>query len=231
MADNYQDGTGTFEFEGEPKLSIIAASLMRLLATYDDNTGFYRQESQSIDDGDIRDAILDVLLPDYPESGNALDAEPFLELLVSKGLMLAPSYQELVRSDYAQPLDVALAIKNDPESNLRAVSYEEALTCSKMRAGEFGGYGAFMSDHVVMHASTALAIGTAEHLDRALRGKGDDKVQTIVAGAITEIFGRILDPLVRERIARSLLIGEALVMVEDSIVNDRDLPEPEETVT
>jgi hypothetical protein len=229
MADMYQDGTGTFEFEGEPKLSIIAASLMRLLATYDDNTGFYRQESQSIDDGDIRDAILDVLLPDYPESGNALDAEPFLELLVSKGFMLAPSYQELVRSDYAQPLDVALAIKNDPESNLRAVSYEEALYCSKPRAGEFGGYGAFMSDLVVLHCSTTQAIQSTEYLDRALRGHGNVTAETVVSGAITEIFGRILDPLVRERIARSLLIGEALVMVEDSIVNDRDLPEEEGT--
>lgn len=228
MANMYQDGSGALEYEGgQPKLSQIAMGLLNLIQTYPGVTGFYRQDSQSIDNGDIQEAIMAAVLPDYSERGSQLDAADFLELLSQKGVALGKSYRELILMDYAAPFDVVLAISGDPDSNLRATSYEEAIYCDKPRAGEFGGYGAYFSNRVGMHCSTAQAIQSAESLDRALSGQGEDTAESILARSVNELFGRILDPSLRELLASKLLIGEALDSVNDSVCNDRDLVDEE----
>lgn len=224
MADMYQDGSGTMEFEGsEPKLSKVATALIQLIPTYRNLAGFFRVDSQSIDDGDIRESILAAMLPNHPEPGGAMEVEEVIQLLENHSVQLAPSYQKLIRADYAAPFDVILAILNDPDSNLRSATYEEAIYCSEPQPSQFGGYGAFESGHVVMHCSTTHEIQLAEALDRALRKQVDDTPETVVAKILMEIFGRIIDPLVRRRIAKSLLTGHALKMVEDSLVADDHL--------
>jgi len=234
MADMYQNGTGELIYDGNQRLSVVAQQLILLLNRYQDGQGFYREDSESISDEDIRTAILKATHPEFLIGTHddsdiyGVDKGGFLQLLKSIGVVLAPCYQNLFGEDYVQPLDVVMSITKDTESNLRGVAYEEAMTCSRMRPGEFGGYGCYVTDKVSLHTNTADASRFGAPLDRALRGEGDETPENVLARMLSTVLDTVNDLDVRKQLARCLLTGVALATVEDAIVNHPGADETKE---
>lgn len=223
MAETYQDGTGTLDFRGEPRLSKIGAALLELVDTYGDLSGFFREDWKMVDEDDIREAIIRAEHPEFWDSVEnqksvfECDKEGFLAILARLGIGLPESYVALIGTDEVSPADLVAAIVDDPGSSLAEMSYEEATYCDQMRIGDFGGFGMYASRRVNTWVSTADHVANAVRLDTAIRGAGDELVEDLLAAELARVLKRVVDPGLRKQLAEALLAGQAREWVLDTV--------------
>ncbi len=241
MADSYSDGTGHFVFAGEePKLSPVAQMIMDEIPKYPSGYGFYFESDAYFSQEDFQEK----LICEYPALRQSVgnDTEKlakelahwptFLKKLKEAGVPISEPFLNALAGCDSNALDYLVAVVADQESNLIAISYQEAQHCSKMRPDEFGGFGMYESRCLQIQSSSQDAVNYGYALDGALSGKGDTTPEAVVARQLANVVSCIKDSNVRELVANKLLAGEALAIVEDGIVNhaeDSQASAPEET--
>jgi hypothetical protein len=237
MADNYNDGTGTFVFEGERRLSPVSQVLMANIHQYEDGTGFFLEEGAYVSPvnvtADLIDHALTLVSDDTPKKKklrrqlekvrgdhhNHDACEQLPDLLRKAGIKVNDTLECALRNESSHPIDYAMAVVDDDESSLAQVSWEEAYTCSKMRPGEFGGGGVFYSRLVDHSQFSGATVQFAQNLHNAICDGNHDEVLSLVARQLANVLNAIRNPDLREQAANELLKGEAMRTVEDGIVN------------
>lgn len=240
MANNYTDGTGALVYNGDPRLSPVSQLLMKHVHQYHDGSGFYLEEGAYVSPEDVAADLIDHAItlldsndaPEYSDLRRQLahikdrqldygheTAQRFPELLRQAGVAVNDMLDRALRDQATHPLDYVIAVIEDPQSNLRSTRYQEAFTCDKQRLDEFGGAGVYWSRHVDFAQSSYGAVQFAEKLDAAIASQDEGAVTDVIAWRINEVLNAIRDSECRERVARELLKGTVLDLVEDGIVN------------
>lgn len=85
----------------------------------------------------------------------------------------------------------------DDGHGLTALQAEGAWTCSRLRAGEFGGDGMYLSAHVSSRSSSCTAARLGEALDATIERADTAASAEIMLAEIDRLFGFINDPITR----------------------------------
>lgn len=241
MANNYQDGTGSFVFEGEPKLSPVSTILMNHITQYQDGEGFYLEEGAYISISDLAVSLIDYAIDCVKDDASKkrlmlkLDKakkdcveckhtafQKLPGLIRRAGVSINNMLEQAIQNESSHPIDFVMSVVDDRDSNLLSVSYEEAYTCSKKRLGEFGGVGYFYSRNVSHLASSHEVVSYGAELEQAILIQDMPTIRNVVSRQITMVVNAIRNPSIQAQVAKALLCGEALDMVEDGITNNCD---------
>lgn len=243
MANNYTDGTGTLVFDGEPKLSPVSAIIFDHIHQYDKKYahGFFLEEGAYVSPEDLAESLIDYALSLVKDDASSKTLKRKLEkakkdshaydhkaiqklpiLLREAGVPVNDALAEAIVNEATHPIDYVHAVIDDKDSNLLAVSYEEAYSCDKMRLGEFGGVGYFYSRNVHFVSSSSQTVGYGADLDKAIEDRNLPAMTALVSQHLAKTLGAILDPDIRSQVAEKLLSGEALHIVEDGVVSQVD---------
>lgn len=250
MANNYTDGTGTFVFDGEPKLSPVSTILMNHIHQYDKEYahGFYLEEGAYVSPEDLMESLIDYALGLIEDDATRKKLKHKLEkakkecleykhkaiqklpiLLREAGVPVNDALAEAIRNETSHPLDYVHAVIDDKASNLLATGYQESYTCDKKRIVEFGGMGCYLSRNVHFVSGSYQTVTLGADLDKAIADRDMPAITALISQRIAKVVDAIRDPDIRHQVAKKLLAGEALTTVEDGVVSqvDGDDREPE----
>lgn len=250
MANNYTEGTGAFVFDGEPKLSPVSTILMSHIHQYDKEyqPGFYLDEDAYVSCEDVVKSLIGYALKQLKNDAenktlklklekvkaecSQFEYEAFQklpDLLREAGVSVNDTLAEAIRNEATHPIDYVLAVIEDRESNLLAAAYEEAYRCDKLRLGEFGGVGFYYSRNVNFISGSSQGVNYGADLDKAILNQDMPAITALVSKQLAKVLDAILNSDLRQQVAKKLLAGEALHIIEDGVTSqvDGDEKQPE----
>lgn len=219
----YSDGTGKLRFAAGPVLSPIGEAILRRVNTRE-HTFVYESEGDHVSASEVLDDLIGHVVAAPSAEATAadfedLDVEHTVAALRKHGLRIGRSLERAITEEASHPVDYLCAVVDDEESNLLAISYEQADHADRMAPGQFGGSATYYSRNVDYVDSTSGALAFAEELDLFIATDDTEEILNLVSRRLAMTLQAIRDPLLRERIAFKLLDGQAFAIVEDAIMN------------
>ena len=215
MADNFTEGTGTITLvKVTPVIRALFNTYGLMVGETDPELAYigYSTDHSGPQWDDIHQELISLIKTyglSFPADSDRSICECLSLLIEHFKCNDDPYFENIDNCDFEDVPNLQilfdLAVRFDDGHGIEHIDFEECWYCSKLRAGEFGGCGHFISRHVNFSLSSQKASSVFQPIHDAINHGNLADAAYSFHFCIEQIFNGIVDPSIRKQIRQNVI--------------------------